>query len=175
MTNDSISDYDSGSTAMVCFITPTHVIIANCGDSRAILISDNKIVLATKDHKPDDPVELERFESAGVRVYPFKILDPDYLMKTNENKVQIAQVISPEPDVYVHERSVQDEYLVLASDGLWDFFSNNELKELIQEYHHVGYDLNDINEIILQKCNELVSTDLIDWKLIVIITTVLYS
>ena len=40
-----------GSTAVVAFISPTHLIIANCGDSRAVLCRGKVAVPLSVDHK----------------------------------------------------------------------------------------------------------------------------
>ena len=43
----------SGSTAVSAFVTPTHYVIANCGDSRCVLSrGDGRAVWASEDHKP---------------------------------------------------------------------------------------------------------------------------
>jgi protein phosphatase 1B len=36
-------DDHSGSTAITSFVTPTHIIVGNCGDSRAMLIRDGAV------------------------------------------------------------------------------------------------------------------------------------
>ena len=54
-----------GSTAVACLISPTHIYLINCGDSRAILVSDNQIKITTIDHKPNNPLETERINNAG--------------------------------------------------------------------------------------------------------------
>ena len=69
---DPIEDRETdfpGSTAVACLISPTHVYIMNCGDSRAILVSDNQIKIVTLDHKPNNPLEKERIENAGGRIW----------------------------------------------------------------------------------------------------------
>ena len=144
---------DFGSTAVVCLITPTHFFIANCGDSRALLVSDNKISLATKDHTAQDPEEKERVERAGGEIVKEKLSGKLYIkmidddsglpqqpsrafgdyFKKYQNKKPSEQIITSEPDIYVRERSEKDEFLVLASDGLWDIISNEEVKEEIQK------------------------------------------
>ena len=50
----------SGSTATTAFITPTHIIIGNCGDSRSVLISDGRVKFASEDHKPSNEKEQKR-------------------------------------------------------------------------------------------------------------------
>nr|AUH15210.1 protein phosphatase 2C-3 [Gerbera jamesonii] len=57
-----------GSTAVVAIMTPDKIIVANCGDSRAVLCRDGKAVPLSNDHKPDRPDELNRIQAAGGRV-----------------------------------------------------------------------------------------------------------
>lgn len=40
-----------GSTAVVAVITPLKIIIANCGDSRAVLCRNGKAIALSNDHK----------------------------------------------------------------------------------------------------------------------------
>lgn len=50
----------SGSTAITCFITETHIIFGNCGDSRGLLARSGNVEFATDDHKPTNEVERAR-------------------------------------------------------------------------------------------------------------------
>ncbi|XP_062206386.1 probable protein phosphatase 2C 8 isoform X1 [Phragmites australis] len=57
-----------GSTAVVAVVGPRRIVVANCGDSRAVLSRGGVAVPLSSDHKPDRPDELERVEAAGGRV-----------------------------------------------------------------------------------------------------------
>ncbi|KAJ6315701.1 hypothetical protein OIU78_019049 [Salix suchowensis] len=57
-----------GSAAVVSVVTPDKIIVANCGDSRAVLCRNGKPLPLSSDHKPDRPDELNRIENAGGRV-----------------------------------------------------------------------------------------------------------
>ncbi|KAJ6971145.1 hypothetical protein NC653_035426 [Populus alba x Populus x berolinensis] len=57
-----------GSTAVVAVLTPEHIIVANCGDSRAVLSRGGRAIPLSVDHKPDRQDELARIEAAGGRV-----------------------------------------------------------------------------------------------------------
>ncbi|XP_059449788.1 probable protein phosphatase 2C 75 [Corylus avellana] len=57
-----------GSTAVVAVLTPEYIVVANCGDSRAVLCRAGTPIPLSQDHKPDRPDELARIEAAGGRV-----------------------------------------------------------------------------------------------------------
>lgn len=41
----------AGSTAVVATLTPEHIVIANCGDSRAVLCRGGRAIPLSRDHK----------------------------------------------------------------------------------------------------------------------------
>ena len=55
----------SGCTALVLLQWGRNVVVANCGDSRAVLSSTGRAVDISTDHKPATPAELERITKAG--------------------------------------------------------------------------------------------------------------
>ena len=55
----------AGCTANVLLITPDKYYVANAGDSRAVLSRSNSAVPLSEDHKPDDPIEIDRINKAG--------------------------------------------------------------------------------------------------------------
>ncbi|XP_010055861.2 probable protein phosphatase 2C 8 isoform X2 [Eucalyptus grandis] len=58
----------AGSTAVVAVVGKEEVVVANCGDSRAVLCRGDVAVPLSVDHKPDRPDEKERVEAAGGRI-----------------------------------------------------------------------------------------------------------
>ena len=55
----------SGCTAVVCVVTPTHIVCSNAGDSRSVLGTDGKTIPMSEDHKPTDKGEADRIINAG--------------------------------------------------------------------------------------------------------------
>ncbi|CAL8078880.1 unnamed protein product [Calicophoron daubneyi] len=155
-------DEKSGSTAVVAFITPTHVILANCGDSRGILVRDDKPFVATEDHKPYLPIERKRISDAGGQVMLSRVNGSlavsrslgDFEYKQVFSKGATEQLVSPEPDVFIVERKKdRDQILILACDGIWDVFENDTLATYVLQRLRCISQLSDV-------CAEILDTSL---------------
>ncbi|XP_015696606.2 probable protein phosphatase 2C 68 [Oryza brachyantha] len=123
-----------GSTAVVAVVEEGRVVVANCGDSRAVLCRDGAPVQLSSDHKPDRPDELERIEGAGGRVIFWegaRVLGV-LAMSRSIGDAYLKPYVSAVPEVTVTDRSDGDECLILASDGLWDVVSNEAACEVAQ-------------------------------------------
>jgi serine/threonine protein phosphatase PrpC len=156
----------SGSTAVACLISPTHIYLINCGDSRALVSSENHVVLSTYDHKPINPTERERIHNAGGSVMIQRVNGSlavsralgDFDYKCVDGRGPCEQLVSPEPEIYSRERAYdRDEFVVLACDGIWDVMSNEDLKEFINSRLKVTNDLVKISNEVLDMCLSKVS------------------
>ncbi|KAK9154362.1 hypothetical protein Sjap_001842 [Stephania japonica] len=116
-----------GSTAVISIVTPDKIIVANCGDSRAVLCRAGKPLPLSNDHKPDRPDELERIQDAGGHVIFWDGPRVQGVLATSRaiGDNYLKPYVSSEPEVTVTERTDYDECLILASDGLWDVISND--------------------------------------------------
>lgn len=115
-----------GSTAVVAIVTPVEIIVANCGDSRAVLCRNGKSIPLSTDHKPDRPDELKRIQAAGGRVIYWdgpRVLGVLAMSRAIGDNY-LKPYVSCEPEVTITERTVEDDCLIIASDGLWDVVSN---------------------------------------------------
>ncbi|KAG0494250.1 hypothetical protein HPP92_005244 [Vanilla planifolia] len=130
--SDPIAPETVGSTAVVSIICSSHIIIANCGDSRAVLCRGKQAWPLSVDHKPNRQDEYARIEAAGGKVIQwngyrvFGVL----AMSRSIGDRYLKPWIIPEPEVRVISRTKDDECLILASDGLWDVMSNEEVCEV---------------------------------------------
>ena len=164
---ETVSGNDkSGTTAVCAFISPTKIYLANCGDSRAVLSRGGKVAAATLDHKPVSPPEKERIVKAGGSVMIQRVNGSlavsralgDFEYKNVEGKGQCEQLVSPEPDVFYETRTDEDEFLVLACDGIWDVMSNEQLCDFIRNRLEITDDLTAICNSVLDTCLSKVST-----------------
>nr|XP_027126396.1 protein phosphatase 2C 16-like isoform X1 [Coffea arabica]XP_027126397.1 protein phosphatase 2C 16-like isoform X1 [Coffea arabica] len=121
-----------GSTAVVAILCSSHIIVANCGDSRAVLYRGKEAVVLSIDHKPNREDEYARIEASGGKVIQwnghrvFGVL----AMSRSIGDRYLKPWIIPTPEVMFLPRAREDECLVLASDGLWDVMTNEEACEV---------------------------------------------
>ncbi|XP_044471823.1 protein phosphatase 2C 53-like isoform X2 [Mangifera indica] len=124
-----------GSTAVVAIVCASHIIVANCGDSRAVLYRGKEPMALSVDHKPNREDEYARIEAAGGKVIQwnghrvFGVL----AMSRSIGDRYLKPWIIPEPEVMFISRAREDECLILASDGLWDVMTNEEACNLARK------------------------------------------
>ncbi|XVE58654.1 hypothetical protein DITRI_Ditri04bG0186200 [Diplodiscus trichospermus] len=124
-----------GSTAVVALLTPEHIVVANCGDSRAVLSRGGKAIPLSFDHKPDRSDELERIEAAGGRVIFVNGARVEGILAMSRaiGDKYLKPVVTSEPEITFTKREPEDECLILASDGLWDVMSSDLACEVARE------------------------------------------
>ncbi|XP_033953736.1 protein phosphatase, Mg2+/Mn2+ dependent, 1Na (putative) isoform X1 [Pseudochaenichthys georgianus] len=150
----------SGSTAAVVLTSPRHIYFINCGDSRTLLCRKGQVVFYTEDHKPFNPREKERIQNAGGSVTLQRVNGSlavsralgDFDFKEVDWRPQTEQLVSPEPEVYELERTPEDQFLILACDGVWDAIGNEELCAFVHSRLQVNNDLKDICSQVIDLC-----------------------
>lgn len=137
----------SGCTAVTAMITPTTIVCANAGDSRCVLGTKRTAKFLSSDHKPYDLIEKTRIENAGGCVQYDRVDGDlavsrafgDFQWKARNDLKPQEQRVSCYPDIMVHTRvESEDEILILACDGLWDVFSNEDCMNLVFELFQAG-------------------------------------
>lgn len=133
---------DSGCTAVVALLHEKDLYVANAGDSRCVVCRNGKALEMSFDHKPEDQIEFDRIQKAGGRV----TLDGrvngglnlsraigDHGYKMNKKLPAEEQMISALPDIKKITIGPEDEFMVLACDGIWNFMTSDDVVEFVQE------------------------------------------
>ena len=148
-TNQSLSSYTyleseySGTTASVCLVRQGKLYVGHVGDSRIVLgLKVNGEYIAktlTCDHKPDVKIERDRIEAANgnIRKLPGDVTyriykqngDGPGLSVTRAIGDRVAQTIgvTAEPEFTEVEITQDAEYLIVCSDGVWEFIVTKKL------------------------------------------------
>ena len=146
----------SGTTAVICIVSPGGVVTcANIGDSRAIILSEYQGTWTTmalsEDHKPENPEEYSRILKYGGRVEAYKDeyggdFGPKRVWLKNENLPGLVMSRSfgdlwacragviQSPEFIEHKLTNKDKAIVLASDGVWEFLSNEDVMNILIPY-----------------------------------------
>ncbi|KAL4474755.1 hypothetical protein ABPG74_001451 [Tetrahymena malaccensis] len=150
----------SGSTLVSVFIHGKTIICSNVGDSRAVIArkkNGNEIqaIPLSIDHKPCFDRERQRIIQSGGRVQsqkdhygnpigPLRVwmssLDIPGLAMTRSfgDKVGIQAGVNCEPEILESEINEDDQFIIVASDGLWEYLSNYDAVKLVQPYYEKG-------------------------------------
>jgi len=117
-----------GSTAVVVVVCSSHLVVANCGDSRVVLCRGKEPEALSIDHKPDRKDERARIEALGGKVIQWNgyRVSGILAMSRSIGDRYLKPFVIPKPEVTVIPRAKDDDCLILASDGLWDVVSNEE-------------------------------------------------
>jgi serine/threonine protein phosphatase PrpC len=155
----------SGSTAVTLVVVKEQLIVANAGDSRCILYKSGgqrqtssqidawEAECLSRDHKPNLAGESERIISKSGRI--------DALKDGNGNNVGPMRVwmkyedipglamsrslgdyaakalgVIATPDIKIYKRNYEtDKAVVLCSDGVCEFLSNEEIGDIVRPYY----------------------------------------
>lgn len=164
----------TGSTAVVALVEfddspkvgqPLRVIVANCGDSRALLCRGGEAVALSEDQKPECPAERDRIERAGgfvAPVGPCMRIDGwglnlsralgDFHYKAREDLSAHEQKVSSVPEVLTCHLSPEDEFLLLCCDGVFELKSNQEAVDYVRKGLLSGMQLTEIMEGFVDSC-----------------------
>ncbi|OMO97671.1 phosphatase 2C (PP2C)-like protein [Corchorus olitorius] len=147
--DESLDSYSSGTTAVTVLKKGEDLLISNLGDSRAVLCTrDDRNLLVpiqlTNDLKPSIPSEAERIKKCGGRVFALEE-EPSVprVWMPNQNCPGLAMArafgdfclkdhgLSSIPQVSYRRITNKDEFVVLATDGVWDVLTNNEVIQIV--------------------------------------------
>jgi serine/threonine protein phosphatase PrpC len=147
----------AGTTACVALLRDKELVLSNVGDSRAVLARKKEgnaweAVNLTQDQNPDLPEEQQRIESMGgfVSPPPEPGLSARVWLDRECTQIGLAMArsigdhaVSPvgviaEPVVSFHQVQPEDLFVVLATDGVWEFVSSAEAVKIVADNIHKG-------------------------------------
>lgn len=126
---------NSGSTAAVSFAVGSTLYTANVGDTRVVLgWKDRKAVRLSFDHKPSVTTEKERIERLGGEVtkkYGVARVNGVLGVSRAFGDCKLVPYVSAVPHVNILELTDETMFLIIACDGLWDEFTDQEAVNLV--------------------------------------------
>ncbi|KAI8017559.1 putative protein phosphatase 2C 60 [Camellia lanceoleosa] len=149
-----------GSTACVAIIRNNQLLVANAGDSRCVISRKGQAYNLTRDHKPNLEAENERILKAGGSVRFGRVNGNlnlaraigDMELKQNKSLPAENQILTANPDVNTVELCDDDEFIVLACDGIWDCMSSQEVVDFVREQLKTETKLSVLCERVFDRC-----------------------
>ena len=161
--NEEINSLFSGSTCVSLIYTPEKLIVPNIGDSRAVLgrlinkeKNEYKAINLSRDHKPTEKDEAQRIIENDGRIQPFtedgEFVGPERVWIKEEEVPGLAMTrsfgdrvaatvgVMSEPEIKEFVFDEGDKFMIIASDGIWEFISSQECIDIIKDF----YDKNDL-------------------------------
>ncbi|HSC24748.1 MAG TPA: PP2C family protein-serine/threonine phosphatase [Candidatus Babeliales bacterium] len=126
-----------GSTVSVVFIKDDVAHFAHVGDSRAVLEHQGSVCFFTSDHKLTRDDEYDRIEKAGVSVYWGRINDYLAVSRAIGDWGLDKNAIIAKPEYKQIVLTEENRFLVLATYGLWDVMDNEEIIDMIMNFHAI--------------------------------------
>ena len=126
------------------------LLCANVGDSKAYLITKTEMKLITKDHKCNDPNEVQRIRDNGGVVFRERVFGTLMLTRSFGDKEMKKYGVLSTPDIYFKNVEKDDIFVVISSDGIWDVVEENEIFEMAQK----GISSSDLSKKIVNLAKE---------------------
>ncbi|KAJ0231775.1 protein phosphatase 2C 18 [Hirschfeldia incana] len=147
--HSTIDCFCSGTTSVTLIKQGEDLVVGNIGDSRAVLATrdeDNTLVAVqlTVDLKPDLPSESARIQKCKGRVFALQD-EPEvarvWLPNSDSPGLAMARAFGDfclkdyglisVPDINYRRLTEVDQFIILASDGVWDVLSNKEAVDIV--------------------------------------------
>lgn len=145
----------SGTTAALVFVRGNELFVGNLGDCRVVMGRTRgtgvEAIDLSVDHKPDRPDERTRIVQHGGRVEPVRLqssqnfVGPMRVWKQKSNLPGLAvsrslgdivaqQIgVTPQPEFTHTKIDAKDRFLIIASDGVWEWLSSQEAVEIVNK------------------------------------------
>ena len=154
--DDKVDSTFSGTTCSSLIFCPQKIISANVGDSRCVLGKfDGKIWKAknlTRDQKPNEEDEKKRILEKGGRIEAYRDEEGEFVgpervwLKTEDvpglamsrsfgDDVAHTVGVIAQPEIFEYNFVNEDKFVLLASDGIWEFISSDECVNIVKDYY----------------------------------------
>jgi len=158
--SQELKDEMAGCTAIMVLLKDNKLWCGNAGDSRCIAGVNGDAVALSVDHKPNDPLEMERIISAGGFVEFNRVNGNlalsralgDFIFKTDDELPQNKQIVSAEPEVQTRVVAEDLDFVLLACDGIWDVLNNQQVCDFVVDKLAANTQPEDICEQLMDRC-----------------------
>lgn len=177
-----------GSTVLLAVLYGKTLHVANLGDSEGLISRKGEPLVLTYVHNPSkNPSEVERITSEGGRIYKNRLAHPHLNSQffnlgvsgaIGDVMYKIDEFTSGKPSALTttaHVKSIEideleDDFLVLACDGLWDVFTYEECVEFVRRGLAESNDVDKVCADLVKEAEEVresgdnITAMILTWK-----------
>lgn len=128
-------DFSGGTCCVTALLREGHLVVSNAGDCRAVISWGGLAEALTSDHRPSRMDERERIESMGGYVdcrHGVWRIQGSLAVSRGIGDRHLKQWVIAEPETKILRIRPEFEFLILASDGLWDKVTNQEAVDVVR-------------------------------------------
>ena len=163
--NSNMESDMAGTTVVSVILTPEKMMCVNLGDSRAAIFKyENGLYYCknlSRDHKPNEPDENKRILFNNGRVKKCfdedikKFVGPDRVWLKNKEEPGLAMSrslgdkiahtigVSDEPEIKSYDYDGTEKFIIIASDGIWEYVHGDECIKVIKSYYEDNKDVEE--------------------------------
>ncbi|CAI0467589.1 unnamed protein product [Linum tenue] len=135
--DDNTISTSCGTTALTALVLGHHLLVANAGDCRAVLCRKGAAFEMSQDHRPSYLPERRRVEEMGGRIedeYLNGYLSVTRALGDWDLKLPYgsSSPLIAEPEFRQMALTEDDEFLIIACDGIWDVMSSQYAVSLVR-------------------------------------------
>ncbi len=129
----------SGAAAALLYIMGDRFLAANAGDSRVVMGTESGVMPLTLDHKPDIPEERARIEALGGKVTRIGVPRVMGLLAMSRalGDAELKPLVTCEPRITAGLLGRENDYAVVACDGVWDVLSPEAVMDIVRHSGNV--------------------------------------
>ena len=152
--DEELKFFDSeyiGTTATLILIKDNKIYCANVGDTKAYIIYDKTYKQISNDHKCTNEDERKRITEYGGKIIKNRVMGQLILTRTlGDLYVKQFGVINT-PDINVYDINETINYIIIASDGVWDVVDLDTITNMGKAGKNVGEFCKDIVKLAINK------------------------
>jgi protein phosphatase 2C family protein 2/3 len=156
LADSTIFDSCCGTTALTALVLGRTMLIANAGDSRAVMGKRGRAIELSKDHKPNSTSEKLRIEKLGGVIYDGYLNGQlsvaralgDWHMKGPKGSLC---PLSSEPELDEFVLTEEDEFLIIGCDGLWDVMSSQYAVTIVRKELMIHNDPEKCSRVLVRE------------------------
>ena len=161
------------------------LITANVGDCRAVVSRRGEAIDLTRDHKADDAQEVQRVKAAGATIMnnrlegylavtrsfgdlALKVFASEEVQQGLTFPTEVRDALITTPEMQFADLCYEDEFVVLASDGLWDVMSSQQAVNFVNSQLRNGSSPAETGQSLIEIAIQAGSTDNVSAVIVVV-------